>query len=721
MRYWILTSEYPPEYGGGIATYCYHNAQMLKEKGYEVSIFVTSEISLPEIIKFEHGIRVIRFNCNTEQYPHLGYETARSFLFARAIENHMAKEGIPDILESQEYGGIAYFTLLYKHLNYAFFGNLKVLLTLHAPAFLYYEYNKVPSYSLPYFWIGEMEKWCIHAADKLNSPGHFLINAIQPFFLESLTEKISIIRYPYKNVSPVTIQQNEIRNNWFFFGKMTPQKGIIPLLIACKKLWSKGWKRKLIIIGGGDHYYHPENMLMSDWIKLRFSAELRKQQLILLGNLSQENWTDKTKNGGIIIIPSIGDNYPFTVLESMSNGQIVLASKQGGQSEIIIHCKNGFLFDHTIHGDLEAKILLIESMPLNELQKIRQEAVRSVNNLHNYDKVFSEKKTLINNLLEQATKSDVFPFLRPQIKVRKEVSVKEIINNKLSIIIPFFNMGKTVKETLSSVYNIEYDNFEVIVINDGSTEEESVKELNKLQKAFGFRLINQSNYGLSFARNRGAEEASGEYIAFIDADDKIDPKFYRAAISVLQSKSNVYFVGSWVRYFENSNGIWPSFTPELPYLLYYNMVCGGGLVYKKIAYLEAGKNDEALEYGLEDWESVLSLVKSGRQGIVLPEPFYQYRIRKGSMARRFTSEKILYSIKYITNKHSDVFSEYAQDLTLLLNANGPGYKIDNPTLDYSKRRSLPKWLPFKSFIFYSIRKHLHVKKFALKIYKAVKK
>ena len=674
-KYWLLTSEYPPEYGGGIATYCLHNAQMLRANGYDVSVFVCSETNKYEIISTEADVRVIRFNTAIEDLPHLGYETARSFQIAEILKRYMLAEGVPSILESQEYGGIAYFTLLYKHLNYSSFCDLKILLTLHAPAFLYYEYNRVPSYRLPYFWVGEMEKWCIIAANKLNSPGQFLIDAIQPFFKQKMADEISVVPYPFKNEFIPNIANDDNRDRWYFFGKMTPQKGIIPLLTSCQKLWNRGWKKRMTIIGGGDHYYHPENMLMSEWVKTKFSHELTTRQLVLLGNLSKEEWTKEIKSPSVIVIPSIGDNYPFTVLESMSNGHIVLASKQGGQSEIIIHGENGFIFDHAIEGDLEAKILDIENLPLHVIQAIKYNAVNSISKRHDYAEVFKIKSRLIKELLDKNEAIEQFPFTRPHNKVNRGLSTSPSIKGKLSVIIPFYNMGNTIKETLTSISSIEYDNYEVLVINDGSTDPQSINEINNLQGSFKFRLINQLNQGLSSARNKGVEEATGEFIAFIDADDKVDSKFYKKAVSLLQLKQNIYFVGSWVNYFENSTGIWPSFTPEFPYLLYFNMVCGGGLVYKKSAYEEAGRNDSKLEYGLEDWESVISLVGSGRHGVVIPEPLYHYRIRKGSMARRFTIEKILYSTKYISLKHSLLYSQYASELTSLLNANGPGTKL----------------------------------------------
>jgi hypothetical protein len=87
-------------------------------------------------------------------------------------------------------------------------------------------------------------------------------------------------------------------------------------------------------------------------------------------------------------------------------------------------------------------------------------------------------------------------------------------------------------------------------------------------------------------------------------------------------------------------------------------------------------------FGMEDYESVVSMIKDGYRGVVLPETLWNYRVRKGSMARKFTMEKQLYLYRIISQKHADLFAKHASELSNLLNANGPGMKYDNPTMIY---------------------------------------
>ena len=62
MNYWLLTSEYPPFFGGGISTYCYHTAKMLYQYGHNVSVFVNDNSIKDKLIETREGIRIIRFN-----------------------------------------------------------------------------------------------------------------------------------------------------------------------------------------------------------------------------------------------------------------------------------------------------------------------------------------------------------------------------------------------------------------------------------------------------------------------------------------------------------------------------------------------------------------------------------------------------------------------------------------------------------------------------------
>ena len=86
-----------------------------------------------------------------------------------------------------------------------------------------------------------------------------------------------------------------------------------------------------------------------------------------------------------------------------------------------------------------------------------------------------------------------------------------------SIVIPLYNKELSISNTIQSVLDQTFQNFEIVIVNDGSTDN-SVKEVEEFDDK-RIRLIHQKNQGVSAARNRGIEEAKYEWVAFLDADD----------------------------------------------------------------------------------------------------------------------------------------------------------------------------------------------------------
>ena len=95
----------------------------------------------------------------------------------------------------------------------------------------------------------------------------------------------------------------------------------------------------------------------------------------------------------------------------------------------------------------------------------------------------------------------------------------------ISLIVPVYNVETYLEECLDSIQNQSYTDLEVILVNDGSTDDsQAICELY-CQADKRFRLINQSNQGQSVARNTGVTASRGEFIAFVDSDDMILPNY----------------------------------------------------------------------------------------------------------------------------------------------------------------------------------------------------
>lgn len=102
----------------------------------------------------------------------------------------------------------------------------------------------------------------------------------------------------------------------------------------------------------------------------------------------------------------------------------------------------------------------------------------------------------------------------------------------ISVVIPLYNKEQSIATTLQTVLDQTYQDFEIVIVNDGSTDY-SVEEVAKVLDP-RIHLIHQSNAGVSAARNRGIEEARGEYIAFLDADDEWKTDYLKAQYELTQ-------------------------------------------------------------------------------------------------------------------------------------------------------------------------------------------
>lgn len=111
------------------------------------------------------------------------------------------------------------------------------------------------------------------------------------------------------------------------------------------------------------------------------------------------------------------------------------------------------------------------------------------------------------------------------------------IKNKISIIVPVYNVEKYLKQCLESIKNQSYTNFEVIMINDGSTDNSKII-CEHYTKDFRFILINQKNQGAFEARNTGLKNISGEYVLFVDSDDWLESNCIEECIYEIQKNSS---------------------------------------------------------------------------------------------------------------------------------------------------------------------------------------
>lgn len=128
-------------------------------------------------------------------------------------------------------------------------------------------------------------------------------------------------------------------------------------------------------------------------------------------------------------------------------------------------------------------------------------------------------------------------------------------DDKVSIIIPVFNAEQSIRRCIDSVISQTYKNIEIIIINDGSTDQSRMICENIQSERANIKLINQENSGPSAARNNGLKSSSGNYIQFVDSDDYIEENMTQILVAGISSNSSLVVSGYNKFHYDRSNNI----------------------------------------------------------------------------------------------------------------------------------------------------------------------
>lgn len=236
----------------------------------------------------------------------------------------------------------------------------------------------------------------------------------------------------------------------------------------------------------------------------------------------------------------------------------------------------------------------------------------------------------------------------------------------ISVIVPCYNQGKYLAETLNSIVDQTYTNWECIIINDGSTD--STKEIANsfCNKDSRIHYIEQSNQGLAIARNNGIRASVGEYILPLDADDIIDPTYIEKALNHFQEHPETSIVYCRARLFGAVNQDWD--LPQYNYESFIWMNCiFCSAVFKRADYDKTIGYNPNMIYGFEDWDLWLSILSKDSTVYQIDEPLFFYRKKSQSMTTT-THEQMreIYSIIY--NNHKEIYEPYCNHLIEYKNA-----------------------------------------------------
>ena len=222
----------------------------------------------------------------------------------------------------------------------------------------------------------------------------------------------------------------------------------------------------------------------------------------------------------------------------------------------------------------------------------------------------------------------------------------------MAVVIPCFNDGATIEEAIDSVLNSSQEECELIVVDDGSTDSETVRVFDRLKKK-SVRILHQRNRGPSAARMVGVYETTAPYIFFLDADDVLAPGALPTLAGVLDAEHGAVAVwGDGVTFGEMAVRFRKNESLD-PWLLSYVNVLPSAAAFRRTKLLEVGGFAEKVVPGHEDWDLWMALAERGYRGIHVPVDIGYYRVHG---TRRW---------RVVTQKRDAIFAELKERHPLL--------------------------------------------------------
>ena len=230
----------------------------------------------------------------------------------------------------------------------------------------------------------------------------------------------------------------------------------------------------------------------------------------------------------------------------------------------------------------------------------------------------------------------------------------------VSVIIPTYNRAHLIVRAIQSVLNQTYQDFELIIVDDGSTDntEEVIRKFQEQDKRVKY-IRHEKNRGGSAARNTGIKNAKGEYIAFQDSDDEWLPEKLKKQMEVFKdAPSELGVVSTGYIFIDELNGdTGKQFIPKKKGWIYEELLAGNcvgttsTILIKRKCFEKAGLFDENLP-SCQDWEMWIRIAK-GHQFDFIENPLVRYYIHKNRITTDL--ENKIKGIKIVINKYFEEF------------------------------------------------------------------
>lgn len=230
---------------------------------------------------------------------------------------------------------------------------------------------------------------------------------------------------------------------------------------------------------------------------------------------------------------------------------------------------------------------------------------------------------------------------------------------KVSVIIPCYNDGHYLQDSIGSVLKQTFTDWEIIVVNDGSTDANTLTILAGLTHE-KIKVLHKENGHLSSARNFGINQAGGEIIVTLDADDTYEKTFFEKGVKLLEAEPSTGVVTCYLKSFGNRKYQWKPLGGDIKNFL-YRLECCASAMYRKQCWVDINGYDENMKKGYEDWEFWIRVTAAGWKVAVIKEFLLNYRTTATSMSQVQSEPNRKAILDYIMEKHKDLYWQHIKE------------------------------------------------------------
>ena len=227
----------------------------------------------------------------------------------------------------------------------------------------------------------------------------------------------------------------------------------------------------------------------------------------------------------------------------------------------------------------------------------------------------------------------------------------------LSIVVPCYKQAEFLSQTLDSILKQTFQDWECIVVNDGSPDNTSEVAGKYVKLDPRFRLIETENGGVSAARNIGIRASSGEFILPLDGDDIILPKYTQLAIERFRQHPETKLVYCQARFFGEKKGFWDLPEYEWDKFIFNNSIFNP-CIFRRSDFDKTAGYNEKMRVGLEDWDFLLSFLNKDDVVYRIPKVLLLYRIKRVSKTVTEVESNKKSLAWEIIDHHPDIYRDF---------------------------------------------------------------